>query len=178
MTESKQTTVEGLKEALNAARGELRELLAEQGYASEREKEAIKADHESRMKAAREGGSIRQALTRRKSKVAEIRDRAGELPYVIWSARVRVAELERDYNAALQQELDPQVEPARQAADDYKRDVLDPAEAEQKRLREEASRVFAEANSAFQQKEKARHTLDRLIYTGPEDPLRPETVAG
>lgn len=177
MTENTQASAE-LKEALDSANQELPELLAEQGHLDEREKEAIKADHEGRMKAAREGGSIRQALTRKKSKVQEVRDRSEELPYLIWSARVREAELRRDYNEVLHQELEPQVEPARQAAVDHKRDVLDPAEAEQKRLVEEASRASMEANSAFHQKRDAEHALERLLYTGPEDPLRPEPAAG
>ncbi len=176
MTENVQTSSEELREQLEAARGELRGLLAEQGHLDEREKEAIKADHEKRMEAAREGGSIRQALSRRKSKVQEVRDRSEELPYLIWSARVREAELQRDFNEALRQELEPQVEPARKAADDHKRDVLEPAEAEQARLRGEAGRVALEANSAFQQKREAEHAVDRLLYAGPEDPLRPEVI--
>jgi vacuolar-type H+-ATPase subunit H len=178
VTENTQTTVEELREALDVAKEELRELLAEQGHLDDREKEAIEEDHQKRMKAAREGGSIRQALTRRKSKVQEVRDRSEELPYLVWSARVREAELRRDYNEALERELEPQVEPARQAALDHKRDVLDPAEAENKRLHEEASRASMEASSASHQKRDAEHALERLLYAGPEDPLRPETAAG
>ncbi len=107
-----------------------------------------------------------------------VRDRSEELPYQVWSARVRVAELQRDYNEALCKELEPLVEPARQAADDHKRDALDPAEAEQNRLREEAGRTSMEANSAFQQRRDAEHALERLLYAGPDDPLRPERAAG
>jgi hypothetical protein len=168
MTENVQVNSEELREKLDAAKGELGELLAESGHLDVREKEAIGLDHQQRIKAAREGGSIRQALTRRKSKVQEVRDRSEELPYLIWSARIRVAELEHAFYEALEREIEPKVEPAHQAADEHKRDVMAPVEAEQERLRGEHSRLLMERSSASERRQNAGHTLDRLIRLGPE----------
>lgn len=88
-----QKTVESIEQELRTAIEELQTLEAEQGHLDEAERAAVEADHKERIKAARSGKRIRDAITRRRSKVAEVRDRAEELPYELHAARTRVAQL-------------------------------------------------------------------------------------
>ena len=99
-------TTQDMQQELGAAIEELLELEVEAGHLDV----AIKEDHKERERAAKTGGKIRNALARRKSKVAEVRDRAEELPYELHFARVRVAELRKEAAQSKTAEIEAEVE--------------------------------------------------------------------
>lgn len=91
---------------LQAAREELDELLTEQRNLPREIEEARQEDHEERMKAAGSGSRIRAAVSSMVSRVRGVEDRREALPHEIWSANIRVLELEAEHAAALVVDLE------------------------------------------------------------------------
>ncbi len=91
---------------LQSAREELDELLTERRNLDQELAQARLADHEERAEAARTSGSLRSAVSSLVSKVRGVEDRAATLPELIWSANIRVNELEAEHADALVADLE------------------------------------------------------------------------
>lgn len=91
---------------LQSAREELDELLTEQRNLPRELEGARREDHEERMQAASSGGRIRSALASLSSRVRNVEDRREALRHEIWSASIRVNELEAEHAAALVEDLE------------------------------------------------------------------------
>jgi chromosome segregation ATPase len=172
-------TTEDIQQELGAAIEELQELQVEAGHLDEAVREAIKEDHKERERAAKTGGKIRNALARRKSKVAEVRDRAEELPYELHFARVRVAELRREAARSKVPEIEAEVERTQA--------LLPEADAKLREAQAENDAVHAAYGTALQTRsgneEAERQTsfdLARLQRLGPQVqeglPQSPNTI--
>lgn len=83
---------------LQSAREELDELLTEQRNLPRELEGARREDHEERMQAASSGGRIRAAVSSMVSRVRDVEDRREALRHEIWSASIRVNELEADHS--------------------------------------------------------------------------------
>jgi len=118
LTEETKAASQQLLERQHAARGELDELIAEQGRLAGHLERARVEDHEERMEAVRtSGGSIRSAVSSLVGRVRGVEDRGASLPELIWTARMHVLELEAAYNEARRAELE---EPEREAYEEFK----------------------------------------------------------
>ncbi len=112
MSNARAANTEEKAARLQSARKELDELLTEQRNLPSKLEAARQEDHEERMKAASTGGRIRSALASLSSRVRNVEDRREALRHEIWSASIRVNELEAEHAAALVVDLE---EPKNQA---------------------------------------------------------------
>jgi chromosome segregation ATPase len=158
---------EQIRQELEQAREELRSLETEAGHLDEAEREAIQQDHDERMKAARSGGKIMDAITRRRSKQQEVCHKREQLPYAIHSARIRVAELQLEHAEALLPEAEKRVEETSKALGpaDVK---FAKAQAENKAIHDEYGSALAERSMVENAKRDAELELARLERVGPE----------
>ncbi len=167
MTEETKTTSQELLERLQAARGELDELIAEQRRLTDDLERARHEDHEERMGAVRGGGSIRSAVSSLVSRVRGVEDRGAALPELIWTARMHILELEREYNATKYAELE---EPERQAKAEF--DEVDALLPQVQKRREDAlDRVRylrRERRDLERRTEEARMELAASKQAGPQ----------
>lgn len=159
-------TAEELREQLETARVQLGALIAEQESMAGRLREAEQEDHAERMEAARSGGGIGAALRRVGSKVRGVKDRREELPYEIWSARIRVAELELAHYEAAAPELEERVQAARERSYEAERELRE-AEDRTHRLKDAYSRTFQEQTAAYHRSQEVERELAALEANGP-----------
>ncbi len=167
MTEGIKTTSQELLERLQAARGELDELIAEQrrlGYDLE---QARQEDHEERMQTARSGGRIASAISALKSRVKGVEDRREALPYEIWSARIRVLELEVEHTGAVVEDLREPTENASREAREADQERQD-AERRYRDLTDKASVLLREQIASGNRNHQAALELEALKRSGPE----------
>lgn len=157
----------GLRQELEQARVELSELLTEQGRLPESIRQAEQEDHAERLRAARSGGSIAATLSKMKSKVRGVKDRREELPYEIWSARIRAAELEREHYEAIAPELEERRQKAQEELHKAT-DELKEMEARHRKLTDVASAALREQTAAYQRDQEVERELARLEANGPE----------
>ncbi len=155
-----------LRDRLEAARAELAGLVAEQAGMPARMREAEQEDHAQRLRAARTGGGIAAAISKVKSKVRGVKDRGEELPYEIWSARIRVAELELAHYEAIAPELDERVQEARAASHEAERELQE-AEKRNRTLGDVYTAAMREQHAAYQRSQEVERELAALEANGP-----------
>ncbi len=113
-TQATRETSEGVLERIHDAREELDELIAEQRRLDQDIEQARVEDSEERLKAVvRNGDSIRGAVSSLVRRVRRVEDWREVLSELIWTARMRLAQLEAEYNAARYAELQDEVPGAR-----------------------------------------------------------------
>jgi hypothetical protein len=155
-----------IRRELDAANAELAELLTEQGHQDEAVKAAVEEDHRERIKAARTGKRLRDAITSRRSKVQEVKDRAEELPYLLHSARLREAELRKEVAEAREPELEAEVERTLALLPEADRRLKE-AEAENAAVHADRGRALAERQMNEEARREATFDLQRLQRVGP-----------
>lgn len=168
MAEETKAASQEMLERLHAARGELDELIEEQRRLTSDLQRARHEDHEERMEAVRSsGGGIRSAVSSLVSRVRGLEDRGAALPELIWTARLHIFDLEREYNTTKHAELE---EPQRQATEEFREvDALLPKV--QKRREAALDRVTylnRERRDLERRGEDAQAELDALKRSGPE----------
>ncbi len=167
MTEGIKAASQELLERLHAARGELDELIEEQRRLTSDLERARREDSEARMEAVRDGGSIRSAVSSLVSRVRGVEDRGAALPELIWTARLHILELEREYNRVRHAELE---EPERKAVEEFREvDALLP----KVRKRREAAldrtdHLRRERRDLERRQEDAQAELEALKRSGPD----------
>ncbi len=162
-----QKTAQDIQQELDQAIEELMSLEAEAGHQDEAVKSAIQEDHKEREKAARTGGKIRAALSRRKSKVQEVKDRAEELPYELHFARLRVAELRKEVAEAKVPELEAEVECTLALLPEADQRLKE-AEAENAAVHADRGRALAERQMNGEALHAATLEVQRLQRLGPQ----------
>ncbi len=160
-------TTQDVEQELQAANEELQALEAERGHLDEAIREAIQEDHKEREKAARTGGKIRNALSRRRSKVAEVKDRAEELPYELHFAHVRVAELRKEYAESKADALEEEVQRTLALLPEAD-EKLRQAQAENDAVHADRGRALAESQMNEEARQAATLELQRLQRVGPQ----------
>lgn len=163
------TSIEGIQERLDAARAELEGLLQEQRQLPRQLDRARREDHETRMQAAREGGSVASAVKGIISNVRGVKDRAEELPYLIWSARLRVLELEVEHRTALAPGLEEQFLRAREESHAADR-ALEEARKRARDLSDAYSVAMHEHEENHAERRRVEQEIARLNAAGPELP--------
>jgi len=167
MTEETKTKSQQLLEEQHALRGELEELIAEQRRLGDDLQRARSEDASERLEAVRGGGNIRSAVSSVVSRVRGVEDRGAALPELIWTARMHILELEREYNETKHAELE---EPERQAQAEFREvDALLPKV--QKRRDGALDHVMAvtrERRDLERRREEAQTELEALKRSGPQ----------
>jgi len=167
MTEETKTKSQQLLEEQHALRGELEELIAEQRRLGDDLQRARSEDASERLEAVRGGGNIRSAVSSVVSRVRGVEDRGAALPELIWTARMHILELEREYTATKHAELE---EPERQAQAEFREvDALLPKV--QKRRDGALDHVMAvtrERRDLERRREEAQTELEALKRSGPQ----------
>ncbi len=167
MTEKTKAASQEMLERLHAARGELDELIAEQRRLAGDLERARVEDHEERMEAVRGGGSIRSAVSSLVSRVRGVEDRGAALPELIWTARMHILELEREYHAQKYAELESELPGAQSEF----REVDAQLPVLQKRREDTLDRVNylnREMRDLERRREEAQAELEALKRSGPE----------
>lgn len=162
-----QQSTDRIQQELDAATAELVELQTEQGHLGESEKVAIEEDHAERMKAARTGKRLRDAITRRRSKVQEVRDRSEELPFLLHTARLRVAELRVELTEAKAPELEAEIQRTLALLPEADKKLKE-AEAENAAVHASASTARALSQMNMEAAREAGFELQRLKRLGPQ----------
>jgi hypothetical protein len=94
-TQTPDTTINDLKQAVREASRAERSLALETDAMGEKIRQAAKADARRQARAAREGGAGKEVSeAARESEVPALRERLSSLPYLRWSAGIRTASLE------------------------------------------------------------------------------------
>ncbi len=167
MTEATKPKSQQLLEEQHALRGELEELIAEQRRLGDDLRRARSEDASERLEAVRGGGNIRSAVSSLVSRVRGVEDRGAALSELIWTTKLRIAQLGAEYNAAKYAELE---EPERQATEEFREvDALLPKV--QKRREAALDRVTylnRERRDLERRQEEAQTELDALKRSGPE----------
>jgi chromosome segregation ATPase len=159
-------STEETRDRLQAARAELEELLDEQRRLDEDLEAARREDHEERMEVARSGGRIRSALASLSSRVRGVEERREALPCEIWSARIRVLELEVEHCGATVEELEEPVNQASREAREVDQERRD-AEKRYQELTDKAYVLRRDQNEAGNRKHQAEIELRQLRKAGP-----------
>ncbi len=160
---------EEIRERLEAAREELEALEGERGHLPSELEEARREDHEERMRAARSGGSIAGAVSGLVSRVRGLKERGEELPYLIWSARLRVLELEAEHREALAPALEERSDAARRESR-IADETLRVAERRARDLSDAAVAAMREHTENWQEGERLRREVSALEISGPGAP--------
>ncbi len=136
-TQTPDTTINDLKQAVREASREERSLALEVDAMPEKIKAAAKADARRQARAAREGGTgVAVASAAEESEVPALRERQASLPYLRWSAGIRTASLELE------------VADAQIAASEEKAKLLRVGLEGLKADADEATRIFEERGAA------------------------------
>jgi chromosome segregation ATPase len=160
--------LEAARRRLETACQELRGLLEDQRRLWVAEREAIKADHYARMEAARGEGSIAAVLPAIRAKARRLRDRRESLRHEVWSAEIRVAELERDLAEASLPDAEAAVPKAREALVAFVEEEVPKFEARRKQLESDYEGAWRRVDTLATQKREAELRLHRLQSSGPE----------
>lgn len=163
-------------EQLEQARQQYAALLTEQGNLDVTRREAFSQDHEARLEAARNGGSVIAAFASRKSKLKEVQEREEALPYEVYAARLLVAELERQNAIEQAPEADAEVERTRKAVRPADEE-FEKAKAKHEAVHAAYGTALAIRGSLEAQKAQAESELRSLERQVPRLPTMPEPLA-
>lgn len=167
MTEEVKAKSQETLERTHAARQELDELIAEQRRLGQDITQARHEDHEDRMEAMRGGGSIRSAVSSLVSKVRGVQDRGAALHELIWSARLRILELDAEYHAQKYAELGEELPGAE--SEFREADALLPeVQKRRERALDRTSYLNREMRDLERRREAAQQELESLKRSGPE----------
>ena len=148
---------------LQAAREELQDLLTEQRNLPRELEQAHRDDHEARVSST---GGIRAALSSVVSRVRGVEERREALPNEIWSANIRVLELEAEHAAAVASDLEEPKNEAHRAFTEADTE-LPKLERRRQDLLDRTLVLTREQSAAERPKDEALRAVEQLHKTGP-----------
>ncbi len=159
----KTRTVEEIKAELGKAQQAFNALKREQAEIPQRLKDEAAADQDELTKAAL-SGSLKGAKTPRLDKA---RSRAGELPYLLWAAEIKVLELQEEHSEAKRAELDAQLQELRPAVEEAEASYKE-AQANLNQARNALHMVVEERRDLGRGEQSCQFRLSQLRDEGPE----------
>lgn len=161
-TAEKTRSVEEIKAELDKARQAFAALRREQAEIPQRLKDEAAADQDELTKAALSG-----SLKMKTPKLDAARQRAAELPYLLWAGELKLLELQEEYAVARRAELDPQVRELGAAVEE-KEAAYNEAQAELDAARNAHHAALEERRDTDRGRHQRQGRLAQLREEGPE----------
>ncbi len=162
---------EELRARLEDAQRELAKLLEEQDRIDRDLDHARREDAAALLDATRSGGRIASAVKTLASKARNVALRRESLPDLVWTARVRAAELEAEYLQAAIPELEEKSDAAR-AETAQALEAIREAEARHRGLEDASIAALREVTEKGNRLSAVRLERDALLKAGPRGAYR------